>query len=586
MPATDGQPTLPGFRLKRLEVLNWGTFHGKIDRLIADCRWTLISGSNGTGKSTAANALRTLLVPPSKLTYNDASVDQKLRNARKDRTKKTYIRGAYGAYSQEDSATAILQFHRLEGEQSSILAVFANEYTGAVVTLAQILWMQNDETYQHYLIARQDRTIKDHLTNLGEGRQVKRQLQMHGFEVLSSFSAYEIKFRSYLGIPGVSALEVFNQVIGVKEVHDLNTFIRKHLLEPTKTGEYIQAHLKPHFTQLSACWEAIQKAGAQLELLKPIAENYAKLTEAEKAKTELEAVQEILPYHYAQKELELRVAFDEELEGKLNQLQDEKTRLVGLRTAAEEQKQSLIDAINNDEVGRRLGTIERETTEALRLKGIKERNLFRIREHLATLHQNPPLTTEEQFKNFRHKLLTDKGAVQGNISTQEQKRIEHGISRRQAEETKERLTIEATSLRENQVLIPHRLLAIRERICQDTGVKVTELPFAGELMEVREEHRDWTGAIERLLHGFGISMLVPENRYLLVANYINAAHLGSRLDFFRSGNPAGRAPRRADRPATCSLKAQLQAGKPAHPLGPIGNRAAVRPLLLQRCPTT
>ncbi|HOX59722.1 MAG TPA: ATP-binding protein [Verrucomicrobiota bacterium] len=292
--ATDGQPTLPGFRLKRLEVLNWGTFHGKIDRLIADCRWTLISGSNGSGKSTAADALRTLLVPPSKLTYNDASVDQKLRNTRKDRTKKTYIRGAYGASSQEDSATAILQFHRSEGEQSSILAVFANEYTGAVVTLAQILWMQNDETYQHYLVARQERTIKEHLTNLGEGRQFKRQLQTHGFEVFNSFSAYEVKFRSYLGIPGASALEVFNQVIGVKEVHDLNTFIRKHLLEPTRTGDYIQAHLKPHFTQLSACWEAIQKAGAQLELLKPIVENHAKLIEAEKAKAELEAIQALL----------------------------------------------------------------------------------------------------------------------------------------------------------------------------------------------------------------------------------------------------------------------------------------------------
>jgi uncharacterized protein YPO0396 len=64
---------LPGFRLKRLEMLNWGTFNGSVQRMIPDCRWTMLVGVNGTGKSTAADALRTLLVPPARTTYNDAS---------------------------------------------------------------------------------------------------------------------------------------------------------------------------------------------------------------------------------------------------------------------------------------------------------------------------------------------------------------------------------------------------------------------------------------------------------------------------------------------------------------------------------
>ena len=524
---------MPGFRLKRLELLNWGTFHGKIERLTADCRWTLISGGNGTGKSTAADALRTLLVPPAKLTYNDASIDQKLKHTKKDRTKKTYIRGAYGASSQAESATPIIQFHRQEGEQSIILAVFANEYTNAFVTLAQILWMQNDDCNQHYLVAKQDRNISEHLTKLGTGRDVKRTLQARGFEVCPSFAAYETKFRDHLGIPGQGALDVFNQVIGVKEVSDLNVFIRRHLLEPSDTPKFIADHLKPHFTQLSACWESIQRAEAQLSKLRPIAERYEKLSAAEKAKVQLEGLKELLPYHYAQKELDLRILQDEEMESALAGIKTEQETLQKQQIDDEEKKQSLLNAINSDQVGQRLEAIEREVKEAIRIRDEKLKLLENLRKNLGVLHQSTPLNSEEQFTALRHKLLTDKGPLQGNLKTHEQKRLDAAIAKRQAEDERQRLGIEAESVRNNQVLIPHRLLELRQRICEDTRMKLVELPFAGELIEVKDEHREWTGAIERLLRGFGISLLVPENRYVLVAKYINAAHLGFRLDFFR-----------------------------------------------------
>jgi len=69
-----------GFRLKRLELFNWGTFHKKVAVLEPDCGWTLVVGENGSGKSTAVDALRTLLVPTRLLNFNDASGDQKKRD--------------------------------------------------------------------------------------------------------------------------------------------------------------------------------------------------------------------------------------------------------------------------------------------------------------------------------------------------------------------------------------------------------------------------------------------------------------------------------------------------------------------------
>src|SRR5262249_19765917 len=64
-----------GFRLERLELWNWGTFHGEAQALEPRGGWALLVGDNGSGKSTAIDALRTLLVPPRMLNYNDASGD-------------------------------------------------------------------------------------------------------------------------------------------------------------------------------------------------------------------------------------------------------------------------------------------------------------------------------------------------------------------------------------------------------------------------------------------------------------------------------------------------------------------------------
>ncbi len=44
-----------------------------------------------------------------------------------------------------------------------------------------------------------------------------------------------------------------------------------------------------------------------------------------------------------------------------------------------------------------------------------------------------------------------------------------------------------------------------------------DLPFAGELIQVRPEEQAWEGAAERLLHNFGLSLLVPDRHYTALA---------------------------------------------------------------------
>jgi len=59
------------------------------------------------------------------------------------------------------------------------------------------------------------------------------------------------------------------------------------------------------------------------------------------------------------------------------------------------------------------------------------------------------------------------------------------------------------------------------------------MPFAGELLQVRDDQRDWQGAAERLLRNFGLSLLVPDNHYAAVAGWVDTTHLKGRLVYFR-----------------------------------------------------
>jgi uncharacterized protein YPO0396 len=57
--------------------------------------------------------------------------------------------------------------------------------------------------------------------------------------------------------------------------------------------------------------------------------------------------------------------------------------------------------------------------------------------------------------------------------------------------------------------------------------------YVGELIQVREDERDWEGAAERLLRNFGLSLMVPDTHYQKVADWVDQTHLRGRLVYFR-----------------------------------------------------
>ncbi len=529
-PLRDGRKPLPGYRLRRLEMLNWGTFHEKVAVLVPDGRWTLLVGENGSGKSTAVDALRTLLVPPRSLNYNDASGEQK----RRDRSRRSYVRGTFAVTSGDESGTAMPQNLRGPGEYSILLAVFANEHTNQVVTLGQVLWELNEKIEEVYAVARVDRSIRDHLGNLGPSRELKKTLRARQFEPFDSFSGYSERFRSLLGIANEVALEVFNQAIGVKEVLDINQFIRRHMLEGSDVMDFIHNRLRPHYSELDACWRAIERAQKQLDSLAPIADCHRRIQEAVARREQLERLLDAAPAYYANIQLGLRQREAETLASRLGELNVQKMELEERRRRDESERDAKLQEIAADTTQQSIHRIESQMEAAgERLRGRQQR-WSELAGHLRTLERFAALETEEQFNRTREEVERQRGLLEGNRGAADDKRVNLLVEKQQAESERESLGKELQSLREKRVLIPSQFVTIREAVCTATRIHAEDLPFAGELIEVKSEFREWTGAIERLLHSFGVSLLVPERHYLVVARFINDHHLtGIRFTFHK-----------------------------------------------------
>jgi len=522
----------PGWRLHRLEMQNWGTFHHRVHRLSPEGAWSLLVGQNGSGKSTAIDALRTLLVPPRLLrrSYNDAAGESKSM----DRTRYSYVRGAWRSQSSEASHQGRPEYLRGEGEHSTLLAVFHHAGKQSWVTIAQILWLAGDKVDDLFLVAAGLRSIKEHLSQLGSGTAVdwKKELKGRQWEIKNEFSSYSTRFRSLLGIPGEGALEVFNQAIGVKDVEDINEFVRRHMLEPSDSRSFIQETLQPHYKELNDCHESIRRAEDQISELIPIAEAHERRQTALQLREVWQKSLDAVPLYFCVKHLEILEVEATRLTNDLQTVRDKNLAEKDRINSLDERCRNLEADIRETDSGReieRLAKLINDLTKDWE-KAQKNRNLWLKHLQIVGL---PAAQDAAAFNELREKLTGHQATATSEREAAEQKLLqakgEH--VNHLAEQT--RIEHELRIARERRVAIPAIHVELRDRLCEDTGIEVPELPFAGELMEVQPAHREWTGAIERVLHSFGVSLLVPDRHYHAAVRWINGRHLGFRLVFHR-----------------------------------------------------
>nr|WP_218917955.1 ATP-binding protein [Draconibacterium orientale] len=360
-----------GFRLQYMEVFNWGTFDKKVFRINPQGNNSLLTGANASGKSTYIDALLTLIVPAKRdRFYNQSSGVEK----KGDRTEETYVLGHYGNIQEEGKSSTSTQKLRDTNTYSVILAHFKNT-DQKQITIFQVRWFSNNELRRQFGIAHIPLEIEKDFSQFDAKGLWKRRLDKtynansskKKIEFIEGPTAYAERISKLFGMRTVKALSLFNQVVGVKVLEDLDEFIRTNMLEEQDAEtEFIQ--LKESFLTLMDAKTNIEKAKEQIAQLTPINEIATQLNRIKENLQQLEKSKETAVYWFARKGFELGEKELENCKIELLQLNDELTELRSQETDLKNQETDLTVQIKSDEVGNQ---IEKLKTEISRLEKAK-----------------------------------------------------------------------------------------------------------------------------------------------------------------------------------------------------------------------
>ncbi len=520
-----------GFRLHRLEVLNWGTFDERVWRIEPSGWNSLLTGDVGSGKSTLVDAITTLLVPHHRIIYNKAAGADS-----KERTLYSYIRGEYKNEKDNESQTAKPVVLRGQNSYTVVLGFFRNEGYTQDITLAQVFWLkdQGRNPERFFVVAQGQLSIKEHFSNFGTDiLDLKRRLRKMApkVEVCDTFREYSSKFRNQFGIEHEQALELFYQTISMKSVGNLTQFVRLHMLEPGDIQPRIQ-ELRQNFENLNRTHEAVLKAKRQIENLTPIAEEGKKHSEIISSVQKFRNCRDSLESFFAGWKVKLLDVLIQELEFEVEKLVQKAKKNEEEIDHLEAQRLDLKQNIHK-QGGERLEFLSNGIRQAGEERDRAQKRRNEYDEAIEALDWKS-VRDEASFLTNRNEATKLIGTLEIDLKAISENKINQGVKLQELKVQVESIQSEIASLKQRRSNIPRHSLEIRQVMCKVLGVDEENLPFAGELIQVDEKESGWEGAIERVLHSFGLSLLVSEELYQQVAHYVNVTDLRGKLIYYHA----------------------------------------------------
>ncbi len=518
-----------GFRLHRLEVYNWGTFDKRVWTLTLNGDNALLTGDIGSGKSTLVDAVTTLLVPAQRIAYNKAAGAEA-----RERTLRSYVLGHFKSERGDSGLAAKPVALRDHNAYSVVLGVFRNTGFDQTVTLAQVFWLKDAQGQPARFFVAAEKALSIAQDFAGFGSDIndlrKRLRATRGIELFDSFPPYGAWFRRRFGIDNEQALELFHQTVSMKSVGNLTDFVREHMLEAFDVESRIAA-LIHHFDDLNRAHAAVLKAKDQVARLQPLVADCGRHAELAAQVDDLRGARDALKAWFA----DLKAGL---LEKRLAGLEIEHQRGAARIQSLDESRRgqwAQRDQLKRDIAengGNRLAWIGTEITareEEKKRHRARAARYAELAEELGLL----PVTGPERFVSNRGVCETLTRSLQAKEAELQNRQNEAGVDFATHKREHDALAIELAGLRARRSNIDESQIGIRRALCGALGLDEADLPFAGELIQARPEDKAWEGAAERLLHNFGLSLLVPDRHYPAVAEWVERTHLKGRLVYFR-----------------------------------------------------
>ncbi|WP_137145698.1 ATP-binding protein [Mycolicibacterium sp. CR10] len=560
------------FHLSRLQVINWGVFDG-YHSIPFSAGGALIAGASGSGKSSLLDAISLGFLPFNRRNFNASGDNTAAGSSAGRRTVDKYVRGAWGQRS--DGATSRVMYLRGDGTAWSAVAVTYTGDSGRTVTGLVLKWLTGEsraDSSSRFVLGDGDLDIEDICNRWAAGRfdtgvfKDDRGERGDGKSLGWRFTTkVESQYLAQLyATIGIRASDAAQQLLGkaksLKSVGGLEQFVREFMLdEPASLARLPEA----------------------LKQIDPLVEARELLAVAQRKRKILGDIEKI-QHRYAAESTDLGIidlvdlpmvrAYTDhvrlaqcptqisQLDTTIDQLDNEYedvTRSLNLAKAEADSLNAQISGTSAN-VAPLQSQVTAAETEAEQVS--RRRSAY---EDLLTAQDLDVPDTADEFWNLREELLTEATDLLAKVERHREASTDAEYAQKAARIARDDAAKELKRVEHVGSALPEFALAVREQICAAVGVDAADLPYIAELMDLQPDQTRWRTAVEKVLRGAGLRLLVPDRHYAAVLRFVNETNMRGRLQLHHVREKMlGAAP--VD-PEPNTLAGKLFAVDPTHP---------------------
>lgn len=522
-----------------LQLVNWGGYDGA-HRVRFSPNATLLCGGSGSGKSTLMDGYIALMMPHT-TPFNGASNGGVTGRPRGDEQRNilSYGRGKLDE-SRTDEGTRV-RVLRGDGEDTwTALAMTWLDHDGSRFTAVRAWYFPASARLL-------DDAVKVRATIDGPfdlsalevaaaHRLSDAAVKAVGLDTFATDREFSAKIHTVLGIgaagAGAKAMSLLARIQAGQQITTVDELYKRMVLEEPDSLATADA-VVGHFDELEGTRQRMLTAQKQVRALRPVREMRERIVAAA---DQLRLLDEIGRFGDPESLSALwrshrRLALLREVEAELQQenaAADAEVRAQqAVTAAAEAERAGLVEVLRNSG-GDRIERAERDL-------GLVESRLEQVRDarerfDAIVAQLSEEITTEKAFRG----LVTRARAELADPAAKSAVRDAYADARGATHAIRAELTQLEEEHRRSESLrgnIPSTLHESRELLAQAAGLSAEDLPFVGELVEVRTEFEPWRDAFGLALGGFATTLLIDAEHLPRFRDAINEVRVPSRLRY-------------------------------------------------------
>lgn len=499
-----------------LQLVNWGGYDGA-HRVRFSPAATLLCGGSGSGKSTLMDAYIALMMPHT-TPFNGASNGGVTGRPRGDEQRNIL---SYGRGKLDESRT----------EDGTRVRVLRGDGTDTWTAIA-MTWVDKDDSrftaVRAWYFPASARLLDDavkvrgvvdgpfDLATLEEAanhRLSDAAVRATGLDTMPTDREFLARVHSVLGIGaaggGAKAMSLLARIQAGQQITTVDELYKRMVLEEPETMG-VADEVVSHFDELEDTRERMVTAQRQVRALTPIRESTAKI---EASSEQLRLIDEIGQFNDAEslaslwvhrQRLDLLHAAETEVRKKKQAVDAEVTAGEVAAESAEAERDGLLEVLRNSG-GDRLETAKREISQAERRLAEVARARQRFDEGTG-VHVDP-IDSENAFSALAERARVALADPQVKNAATDAYADARGAATQLRNAVKD-LEAEQQQVENRRDNIPGPLHEARDVLARAAGLEPDDLPFVGELIEVRTEYEPWREAFNLALGGFATTMLI------------------------------------------------------------------------------